>query len=194
MPMSEATAKDSPTHPRVHVVVAVARNGVIGRDGDLPWRLPADLAHFKRLTTGHVIVMGRKTFESLGKPLPNRTHLVVSRSPRPSAEPIDSPNSTESPPSTSPVHWFTSLDAALSSPIARARPDLFVIGGGELYRQAMPLTDVLHVTEVEADLEGDTTFPPIPDTFVEVAREHHAPDDRNPLPYAFVTYERRAPG
>jgi dihydrofolate reductase len=189
MPTSDAPTRARSTRPRIHVVVAVARNGVIGRDGDLPWRLPADLAHFKRLTTGHVIVMGRKTFESLGRPLPNRTHLVVSRTPREGdTKGVSAPAEA----STSPVHWFTSLDEALTSPIALARTDLFVIGGGELYRQALPLADDVHLTEVDANVEGDTTFPALPEHFHEVAREPHAPDERNPLPYTFVRYERRA--
>jgi len=155
-------------------VVAAARNGVIGRDGGLPWRLPADLQHFKRLTLGHPVLMGRRTWESLGRPLPGRTNLVLTR-----AEGYVAPGATV-------VH---SLDEALA--VAGPVPVLMVIGGAELYRQCLPRAAVLHLTEVHADVEGDTRFPAWDRAaFRETWREEHAPDDRHAHAYAFVRYER----
>jgi dihydrofolate reductase len=133
----------------VIIVVAVARNGVIGREGDMPWRLPSDLKHFKAVTMGKPIVMGRKTFESIGRPLPGRANIVISRT----SGPIDG------------VEVVRSLDEAIALGRERAAETgadaVAVVGGGEIYAQAMPMADALHVTHVEAEIEGDTRFPSI---------------------------------
>lgn len=158
------------------LVAAVARNGVIGRDGTIPWRLPEDMRRFRALTMGHPVVMGRRTWESLPdqyRPLPGRRNVVLTRNPEWSGEG---------------ALRAGSLEEALEL-IADAR-DVFVIGGAELYAGALPLADELALTELDVDVEGDTFFPPFDRSeFVEDAREPHvAPDG---TAFAFVTYRRR---
>ncbi len=150
----------------VTIVAAVARNGVIGVDGALPWRLPGDLRRFKDLTMGHTLVMGRRTYESIGRPLPGRRTVVVTRNPDWSAEGVVVASSVEK-----------ALAVAGDSQI-------FVVGGAEVYAQALEVADVLELTEVEADPDGDTHFPPVRWTeWREVAR---LPQDG----FSFVTYHR----
>ena len=173
---------DNPlTGPRLELVVAVARNGVIGRGNALPWRLPADLAHFKRLTMGHPILMGRRTWDSIGRPLPGRQNLVLTRDPAFGA------------PGAVPVHSLAAARAAAG----RAR-SIMVIGGAELYRASLGLARVLHLTEIEADVEGDIEFPDWHRAgwrgeWRELARERHAADERHAWAYSFVTLARQAP-
>jgi len=175
---------------RLHLIVARARNGVIGKRGTLPWKLPEDLAHFKRATMGHAIVMGRKTWDSIGRALPGRRNIVVTRNPTwraPGAE------------------VATSLEEALQKCAARqgagganASPgesDVFVIGGAELYAQAMrwPI-DTIFMTEIDADFEGDTLFPALdPARWRERSRQHFAPAGGRPFGFDFVHYEAIAP-
>jgi dihydrofolate reductase len=159
--------------PRVAIIAALARNRVIGRGNRLPWHLPDDLRHFKRLTLGHPIVMGRRTWESLPGLLPDRTHFVVTRDPgyRAAGAVV--------------VH---SLDAALA---AAGGDEAFVVGGAELYALALPRAARLYLTLVDAEVEGDVFFPPVdPAQWREVAREPHAADERHAYPFAFVTMER----
>jgi dihydrofolate reductase len=159
--------------PRISLVVARARNGVIGRDGALPWKIPGELAHFKRVTLGHPIVMGRKTWESLGRPLPGRRNIVVTR------------NADYTAPGAEVV---TSLPAALA--LCQGAAEVFVIGGAELYAQALPLATRAIVTEIDADFDGDAHFPALdPQHWHETAR---TPGVTEP-PHAFVTYERSNP-
>ena len=161
--------------PEVVFVVAVARNGVIGRDNKLPWRLKADLAHFKATTMGRPILMGRKTWESLGRPLPGRRNLVVTRNPEYVAAGAE---------------VFTGIDAALG---AVEGDRVCVIGGAELYGQLLDRVDVLVVTELQADVAGDAYFPDFDRaSFVETRREHHPADEQNEFPFDFVEYRRRA--
>jgi dihydrofolate reductase len=157
------------------LVVAVARNGVIGRDNQLPWRLPDDLAYFKRVTMGRPVVMGRRTFESIGKALPGRANIVVTH------------NSSFRAPGCTVVH---SLDAAWKA--AGDADEACVIGGTSLFEEALPTADVIHLTEVEADVEGDTYFPPFDRSQwreTEVAR--HPADERHAYPFRIVRLERR---
>ena len=142
----------------VVLVAAVADNGVIGADGRLPWHLPDDLAHFRRVTTGNVVVMGRKTFESIGRPLPRRTNIVVTRQPDWTAEGVITASSlTEA------------LDVA-----EEYDGDAMVIGGSQIYALAMPLADRQVLTEVHAEPEGDVTYPPFDRTeWEETRREEH---------------------
>ncbi len=158
------------------LIAALDENHLIGRNGDLPWRLPADLQHFKRLTTGKTVLMGRKTWQSLGRPLPNRDNWVITRDTA-----FAAPG----------ARVFASLDAALQA--AQPLPELMVIGGAELYRQTLDIADVLYLTRVHARIEGgDTWFPPIPaDVFVETTREDHAPDEWHAHAYSFITLTRR---
>lgn len=162
------------TTPRVVLIAAVARNGVIGRGGDLIWRIPADLAHFKRVTMGHPIVMGRKTWESIGRPLPGRRNLVVTRNAdyvAPGAEVVGS------------------LREALR--VCADVPELFVVGGAEIYREALPVADRLWLTEIHAEAPGDARFPDWdPARFLLASREPHGAESGLP-PYDFALYERR---
>jgi dihydrofolate reductase len=130
--------------PRITLVVARARGGAIGRDNALPWHLPEDLRHFKATTLGHTMVMGRRTFESIGRPLPGRTTIVVSRAP------------SWSHPGT---ERAGSLEEALAA--CAGRSEVFVVGGGQLYAEAMQRADRLLVTEIDLDVDADTFFPPI---------------------------------
>lgn len=158
----------------VSAVVAAAHNNVIGKNNELPWRLPADLRRFKELTLGHAVIMGRKTLESIGRPLPERQNIVVTHDPA-LVEMVG-------------VLAVASFDAALQ---AAQGDEVFVIGGAQIYREAMPRLDRIYMTEVDADIEGDTFFPELkPGDWREVSRERHTADDRNQYDYAFVTLER----
>ena len=160
--------------PRVSLIVAMARNRVIGRNNALPWRLPADLKHFKSLTMGHHMIMGRKTFESIGKPLPGRISVVVTR------------NSDYSMPG---IITANSLEAAISA--CGNDQEIFIIGGAELYRQAIHLADRIYLTEIEADIPGDAFMTEFErNLWQETSRTSHAPDEKNAYPYHFVVYEK----
>jgi dihydrofolate reductase len=154
------------------LIAAVARNGVIGADNALPWKLPADLARFRALTTGHTVIMGRKTWQSLGRPLKDRENVVVTRDRAFAAEG---------------AQVATSLRDALA--MSTLPGPAFCIGGGELYAHALPLASLVYLTEIDRDFEGDVRFPAF-DTreWRERSREEHA--DASGMRYAFVTYER----
>lgn len=162
------------SEPEIVFVVAVARNGVIGHENRLPWRLKADLAHFKATTLGHPILMGRKTWESLGRPLPGRRNLVVTRNMNyqaPGAE------------------VFRDTDAALG---AVGSGKIFVIGGAELFRQLFDRVRVLVLTEVGAEVSGDVFFPIFDrEDFSETRRESHPADAENEYPFDFVELIRK---
>lgn len=159
----------------LEIVVAVADNGVIGRDQGLPWRQRTDLRRFKALTLGHSVLMGRRTFESLGRPLPGRRNLVLSQ---------------RVPAADAALTWVTSLDEARRQGGEGER--LFVIGGSAVYALALAEATVLHLTEVHARPAGDVSFPPWNrDDWVEVGREAHPADPENDHPYSFVTLTRR---
>ncbi|GAA4384071.1 dihydrofolate reductase [Hymenobacter koreensis] len=161
----------------VALVVAMAENGVIGRDNQLPWHLPADLKHFKQLTLGHPIVMGRRTFESIGKPLPGRRNIVVTRQQDWQAAGCET------------VH---SVLGAIE--LARETDDqVMIIGGAEIYRQALPAADTVYLTEVHHNVEGDAVLPPFTtDEWREESRERHEPDEKHAFPYSFVTLRRHS--
>jgi dihydrofolate reductase len=160
---------------RIALVAALARNGVIGRDNRLPWRLPADLQHFKQLTMGRPIVMGRRTWASLGRPLPGRRNIVVTRD---RAFRCDGCVVTHS------------IDEALAA--AAGSEEVMIIGGAELYAQTLPQADRLYLTQVMADVEGDVRFPDF-DTadWVEVERRACKADGKNEYDYQFVVLDRR---
>lgn len=160
--------------PRISIVVAVAENGVIGRANGLPWRLPEDLKHFKAVTMGKPVLMGRRTYESIGRPLPGRRNIVLTRAADWSA------------PGVEVVH-----DLATALECAGAVPEAAVIGGAELFRQTLPLAQRIHLTRVHADIEGDTFMPPIDwSAWREVERTRREPDERNAHPMSFSTLER----
>ena len=160
----------------VAIVVAMSENRVIGMRNALPWRLPADLRHFRRITLGKAVLMGRKTFESIGHPLEGRRNIVVSRDP----------------------HFRASgclIAPSLDEAIACAGADeILVIGGASIYAQALPRTEQIYLTLVHAQIEGDAFFPPIDeDEWLTIARTDHPADERNVFPYSFLTLERRVP-
>ena len=159
----------------VSLICAVSRNGIIGRGNQLPWKLPNDLKRFKALTMGHPIIMVRKTFESIGKPLPGRDNVVVSRQPGYRAEGC---------------HVVASLEEALK--VCRAAGEAFVIGGASLYEEALPAAHRIYLTEVHQDIAGDVRMP-LMDHAVwgEISRENHPADDTHPYAYSFVTLEKR---
>ena len=159
--------------PALAVIAAVAANGVIGVANRLPWRLPEDLRRFRALTTGHAVIMGRRTWDSLPRALPERQNIVVSR--RGEIAPAG-------------AEVAPSLDAALAA--VRLPPPAFCIGGGELYAVALPRADVLYLTEIDARVEGDARFPARSSgDWIEVARERGG-DAAAGFPYWFVTYHR----
>lgn len=159
---------------KLSAVVAASDNDVIGRGNALPWHLPADLAHFKRLTVGKPILMGRRTYESIGKPLPQRRNIVLSRS-------------GFSAPGVDTVRTMQEARALVAG-----EPELVNIGGAEIFRLAFPETDVVYLTRVHCTIEGDTFLPPLPaGEWQETTREHRAADERNAHPMSFITLERR---
>lgn len=160
--------------PELAIIVARARNGVIGRDNTLPWRLRDDLQLFKQRTIGHPIIMGRKTWESLGRPLPNRTHYVITRQAGYTA------------PGTTVVG---SLEAAIAA--CGDSDCAFVLGGGEIYRLALAHADVLWITEVDAEIDGDTCFPDFDASqFREASRRHFDASETNQYAFDVVEYRR----
>jgi dihydrofolate reductase len=157
---------------RLSAIVAMATNRCIGRDNTLPWRLPADLKRFKQLTLGHTLIMGRKTYESIGRPLPGRTTLVVTR------------QRDYAPEGVQVVH---SLEQALE--LARG-DEVFIAGGADLYRQAMAHVRRLHLTRIGRDYEGDTFFPEVDLSGWRLVAEEHHPATATEPPFSFLTYER----
>ncbi|MCS6946179.1 MAG: dihydrofolate reductase [Steroidobacteraceae bacterium] len=157
----------------ISLIVATARNGVIGRNGTLPWHLPDDLRRFKQLTLGKPIVMGRRTYASIGKPLPGRRNIVVSRTLPPQSD----------------VHVVPDFAAALRA--AQDAPELIVAGGAALYREALPQARRIYLTEIDADIDGDVHFPPLDrSVWRETCRERHPADARHAYPMDFVILER----
>ena len=158
----------------VSIIAAMSENRIIGRGGDLPWCLPADLARFKALTTGHMIIMGRKTFDSIGKPLPGRKSIVVTRNPdyHPGG-----------------VHVARSIEQAIGD--SASEKEIFIVGGGEIYRQALPIVGKMYLTIVHATIEGDTYFPKFDERdWRLVDDEHHEADDHHTHAFSFQRYER----
>lgn len=161
---------------KISLIAAVAENGVIGRDNDMPWHLPDDFAFFKRKTSHHPIIMGRKSLEALGKPLPNRTNIVITR------------NSDFTAQGVTVVH---TLDDAIAEAKVVNQTEIFVIGGAEIYKMALPNATTLYLTEIHRAYEGDTYFPTFDkNEWKEVSRTPHPADDRHEVGFDFVTYER----
>lgn len=164
----------------VSLIAAVSENGVIGRDGQLPWRLSADLKRFKQLTTGRPIIMGRRTWDSIGRPLPGRTSIVVTRQKR-----FETPYPE--------VHVVHDIDAALQ--VATTAPggdsEAFIIGGAEIYAAALPHANRLYLTKVLSEVEGDAYFLPMdPREWRLLTAENHAADAKNEFAHTFEVYER----
>lgn len=160
------------------IIVAVSENGVIGKDNQLLWKLSADLKYFKNLTTNHAVIMGRKTYESIGKPLPNRKNIVISGNNSFSAEGIEVVSSLEK-----------AIEKAQNS---LPNDEIFIIGGGTIYKQALSMADKVYLTEVKISIQGDTFFPKLDsEMWKEVSRTSHRADEKNEFDYAFVIYERK---
>lgn len=166
--------------PEIVLVAAVADNGVIGRDNAMPWKLRSDMKRFRALTLGRPVVMGRKTFLSIGKPLKDRTNIVVTRQSDFHAEGIVVALSLEA-----------ALDIARDDAMRRFAAEIAVIGGADIYSQCMDIAQRLEITEVHAAPEGDTHFPPIGAQWREVARERHAAGEGDSAAFSFVTYCRQ---
>lgn len=159
---------------KISIVVAMSTNGVIGRDNQLPWHLPADLQHFKKTTMGKPILMGRKTYESIGRPLPGRTNIVITR---------DADYAAEG------CVVVYSIEAALQA--AGEQDEIMIIGGAEFYRQILPLADTIYLTRIHEDFAGDTYFPELnPAEWHEVERTDWEADEKNSHRYSFVRLER----
>lgn len=162
---------------RISLIAALDQNGVIGDDGEIPWRLPADLRYFKRVTMGKPLIMGRKTYESIGRPLPGRQNIVLTRQ-----RDYRAPGCTV-------VH---SIEEALAA--AGDVEEVMVAGGGSVYRQLLPHADRLYLTFVETTAEGDTTFPSFdPEEWRLIFEEAYAADEDNPFPHRFTIFEKRDP-
>ena len=162
--------------PSLELVAAVAANGVIGRDGQLAWHLPDDLRHFKQLTLGHPILMGRRTYESIGRPLPGRRTIVIS--------------TTLNEPPHADVSLARSLDEAITL-LGDTPGPAFIVGGAVLYAVAISYVRVMHLTELEVPVEGDVHFPPFDRAqWRRVSAVSHAPDDRHAIGFTFSRYER----
>ena len=172
----------SGARPRIALIWAMARNRVIGCHNALPWRLPVDMKHFRELTTGHPVLMGRKTFESLGRALPKRTNIVITS------------NRQYAPEDCLVAHSLDEALALAAPHVPIENPEIFVIGGEKLYSQMLPRADRLYMTKVETDVEGDAWFPDFDlDAWHEIEREVHGSDDKNPYPCLFLTLERKPP-
>lgn len=168
--------------PKIHLVAAMAKNRVIGHDGAMPWHLPRDLQHFKQVTMGHPVLMGRKTYDSivatLGKPLPGRLNVVISRR---------APNVADG------VLCYDSLESALEALGERGESVIDVIGGGEVYKATLPMASRLYITLIDAQPTGDTWFPKIDLSQWQVSDTHtHPPDQHNGYAMTFVTFDRVA--
>jgi len=163
---------------KISIIVAKAQNNVIGKDNQLVWKLSGDLQHFKKTTLGHHVIMGRKTFESMGKPLPGRTSIVITRNP---GYQVPTPH-----------HVVHSLEEALEITQQKGLEQVFILGGAEIFKLTLPLTDEMIITEVYASPEGDTFFPAIEDShWKKVSEEKHIKDEKNEYNYSFVTYIKK---
>jgi dihydrofolate reductase len=165
---------------RISIIAAVAENGVIGRGGELPWRLSNDLRRFKQITMGHTVIMGRRTWESIGRPLPGRRMVVVSRQTDYQAHSAD-------------VRVAPTLDDANRIAEAAGDDEAFVIGGAEMYRAALPRTNRMYLTRVHAKVTGDTFFPEVSwNDWQQIESRICKADDKNDYPHTFEIYERAA--
>jgi len=167
---------------RVSLIVALSENHVIGRNNKLPWYLPNDLKYFKQVTMGKPIVMGRKTYESIGKPLPGRVNIVVTRNKDWSAEGVRVVHSLEN-----------AFELAASIAEIDGQDEVMIIGGDQIYKSALPMVDRMYLTEVHAQVDGDAFFPEFDrDAWQELGREDYQASEPNPYDYSFVVYDRKS--
>lgn len=164
-------------------IVAAAKNGVIGRDGDLPWNIPEDMKWFRDRTKGHALIMGRKTFEAVEHPLPHRLNVVITRQKNYKPKHSDSPNA--------PVHVVSTIEEAieLCKTVAdKYGNEIFIIGGGEIYHQSVPFVDTIYLTRIHRDYNGDATYP---DPDLSKFKLVEQIDRAEPEPFSFLTYKRK---
>ena len=160
--------------PEISQVVVADENNGIGKNNQLLCHLPADLKHFKKLTVGYPVIMGRKTFESMGRPLPNRRNIVVTH------QDIEIPGCEV-------VH---SIEDAIA--LCKQEERISIVGGATIYEQSLHLTDIIHLTRIHHAFEADTFFPELEkDEWIPVSEEHHEPDEKNPFPYTFITLKKK---
>ena len=155
----------------IKIIVAISKNRVIGDSNKLIWHLPADLKRFKEVTGGHPIVMGRKTYESIGRPLPNRRNIIITRDENYEVDGCEVVNSIE--------------EALLLT-----NSDCFIIGGGEIYKQTLHIATQIYLTQVDEEFDGDTTFPELPASWYVSKKEDFEADEKNPYNYSFIFYEK----
>ncbi len=160
----------------ISIIAAIGKNNELGKKNQLLWSLPADMKHFKETTSGHTVIMGQKTYESIGHPLPNRRNIVLTKDIKFKAEGVEISNS---------------LEDTLNS-LKDSKEEVFVIGGGQIYKQSFDFADKLYITHVDmTDKDADTFFPEIiPIVWNEVSHEEHKKDDKNPYNYTFSVYEK----
>ena len=159
---------------KLSIVVAISENNAIGKNNQLLWHLPADLKHFRAITSGHPIIMGRKTYNSIGRPLPNRRNIVITRQTN-----LTIPN----------VELVNSLQEAIA--LCDTENEVFVVGGAEIYKHALALTNRIYLTVVHQNYEADTFFPELKENeWKEIAKEYHQADEKNNVAYTFSTLER----
>lgn len=163
--------------PKISAIVAMSENHVIGDDNQLPWHLPADLKHFKTITSGHPILMGRKTYESIGRPLPNRTNIIITRNPS-----YEAPGCIV----------VQSINEAVESAASIGSNEIFIIGGAEVYKQLLPNIERIYLTVVHDVFDGDAFFPEFnANDWIEKERVKHDADENNEYAYSFILMERR---
>jgi dihydrofolate reductase len=162
---------------KISLIVAASENNVIGRNNDLPWKLPDDMKFFVRTTKGHHILMGRKNLESFGKLLPKRTNIVLTRDKNYEFEGAE---------------IFHDLEAAIQFAKERGEEELMIIGGGEIYKQALPFTDRIYLTRIHTEIEGDTYFPDFDQSdWKVVSKEYHPKDEKHNYDFTFYTFEKK---
>jgi dihydrofolate reductase len=159
----------------ISLIVATDEKGVIGKDNIIPWNMPADMAHFKKTTTGHPVIMGRKTFESIGRPLPDRQNIVISRNPEFKAEG---------------VQITDTIERAIALAVVSHVKEIFIIGGQSIYEAALPRADKIYLTKIHADMGGDRFFEYKKNEWRLVSTEKHQKDDSNPYDYDFILLEK----
>jgi len=155
----------------IKIIVAMSKNRVIGNNNELIWKLSSDLKRFKELTTNNPVIMGRKTYESIGRPLPNRRNIVITRNTEYSVEGCE-------------------IVSSLEEALLLTNNDCFIIGGGEIYKQSLEVADKIYLTLVNKEFEGDTTFPELDDKWAKISRKDFKADDKNEYDYSFIEYER----
>ncbi|HPF45412.1 MAG: type 3 dihydrofolate reductase [Alphaproteobacteria bacterium] len=165
---------------KTSLIVAAAENGIIGKDNDMPWKISSDLQYFKKVTMNKPVIMGRKTFESIGKPLPGRLNIVITRDTSFNAEGVITAHSAE-----------MALEVAKSMAEVKGLKEIMVIGGAQIYELCLPMADRLYLTRIHAEIEGDTSFPDLnPNDWLEYSRERHKAGEKDSHDYSFIVLDR----